>query len=125
MVHFLPGQPDVADFVFIQMFQFNEFQVGAKGIEGHGEVLELLLPFQPPTQALMSPADGELVAGHVHGAEEGNAHDVVPVGVAEKQMGLALALAELGLEQVLPQDTDAGTAVEDEVVFAGPNVDTG
>ena len=86
----------------------------------HGEVGELHLAgehFAQRARASFRSADGDAIAGDEQRGEEGEALDVIPVGVTEQDRHrerTASARDELGTQRAC-----AGPAVEDEVGTAG------
>jgi hypothetical protein len=58
--------------------------------------------------------DVDAVAGAIERREERQALDVVPVGVADEDRGLALAVLERLLHEGLAEVADAGARVDDD-----------
>jgi hypothetical protein len=89
--------------------------LGLELVQANREVGVLHLPGQHLGQAVVAPSgcvDSEAVARDEDRPEEGETLDVVPVGVAHQNRGFDRAAA---LEQIEPQRSGTGSAVEDEL----------
>ena len=69
----------------------------------------------------------EVVAGNQHGgSEKWNPLDVIPVGMAQQQVGFAAAPGEVALAQRASQPVQPHTAIQDqELPVGGDYFDTG
>ena len=90
-------------------------EVGGARLAGHDRL-------QGPVGALAG-IDVQLVALAIQGGEERQPLDVIPVGVADQQVGGAGARFEFGLHQLLAQAAQAGAGVDDQAgTFAGDHL---
>lgn len=102
----------------------DEGHVGLHVGEGDGEVAVLLLVLEGILD-IMNAIEVEFVAGDEGGDEEGEALEVVPVGVGEEEVKFAFALAAGAAHEFVAEGAEAGASIDDEGVIIGLDLDTG
>jgi len=94
MVEASTGHHHIVDFEVGSVVKLAEGHVGARLVKGNREEWGIDLQGEHAAQVLvvaLASVHEELVAGAVEWREERQALDVVPVGVADKEVGRSLA----------------------------------
>ena len=97
--------------------QLVKMHVGRRRIEWHREVRIVRLQREHHSQVhvvALASMDVELVTGSIQRREERQALDMVPVRVADQQVGVAFAFPERPLHQVFAKAAQSGSSIEDD-----------
>ncbi len=111
----------------IEIAQFLDVNVAGQFGERHGEIGAFHLTGEGGDEAFVrafAAEDAEAAAGFINGRKEGQALDVIPVGVGNEEG----EIERLGLEFFEERDAEfaeAGAGIEDDDVFAGADFDAG
>ena len=111
----------------IEVAQFLNLDVAGELGEGDGKVGAFHLAGEGGFEAgagAFAAEDAEAAAGFVEGGKEGQALDVIPVGVGDEEgegEGLGLEFCEEGAAEF----AEAGAGVEDDDVFAAADFNAG
>ncbi len=113
--------PNLHRFAFMQLDEghVGPHLFGGNGEEGGGRLLML----QVALRVVVDGIEDELVAGNVGGVEEGEALQVVPVGVGEEDVGCALPPAKFVGHEREAEPPHAGAAVNNDRVVAAVDFD--
>ena len=102
-------------------FHNDAFTLGLQVFPGERKVGGMLLVAEARFQIRMQTIENYPITFPEEGGEEGQSADMVPMGMADEDMGSAFTFTQTPLHQLGAQFSDSGTGVDDDGFIIGGN----